>query len=113
MVMPVSGPVIRPYAKGRNEGIDISAAAGTPVRAADAGTVAAITQDTSQTPIIVIRHENNLLTVYAGVDNISVKRGDRVTRGQTIAQIRAANPSFLHFEVRRGVDSTDPMPFLQ
>lgn len=113
MVMPVNGPVIRPYAKGRNEGIDISAAAGTPVKAAAAGTVAAITQDTAQTPIIVIRHEDNLLTVYAGVDGITVKRGDRVTRGQTIAQVRAANPSFLHFEVRRGVESTDPMPFLQ
>ena len=113
MVMPVQGSIIRPYAKGRNDGIDIAAAAGTTVKAADAGTVAAITKDTEQTPIIVIRHADNILTVYAGVDAITVKKGDTVARGQTIAKVRAAQPSFLHFEVRRGVDSTDPVAFLQ
>ena len=113
MVMPAQGSIIRPYAKGRNDGIDIAAAAGSPVKAADSGTVAAITRDTEQTPIIVIRHAGNLLTVYAGVDAITVKKGDTVTRGQTIAKVRAGQPSFLHFEVRRGVDSTDPVAFLQ
>ncbi len=113
MMMPVQGAIIRPYAKGRNDGIDISAPAGTAVKSATDGTVAAITKDTDQTPIIVIRHADNLLTVYAGVDAISVKKGDKVARGQTIAQVRAATPSFLHFEVRRGVDSADPVGFLQ
>ncbi|MFN3846596.1 MAG: peptidoglycan DD-metalloendopeptidase family protein [Paracoccaceae bacterium] len=113
MIMPVQGSIIRPYAKGRNDGIDISAPAGTPVKAAADGTVAAITTDTKQTPIIVVRHADNLLTVYAGVDAITVKKGDPVNRGQTIAKVRAGTPSFLHFEVRRGVDSTDPVAFLQ
>lgn len=113
MLMPVQGSIIRPYAKGRNDGIDISAAAGTTVKAAADGTVAAITTDTAQTPIIVVRHADNLLTVYAGVDAITVKKGDTVSRGQSIAKVRAGTPSFLHFEVRRGVDSTDPVAFLQ
>ncbi|MFN4128996.1 MAG: peptidoglycan DD-metalloendopeptidase family protein [Paracoccaceae bacterium] len=113
MLMPVQGSIIRPYAKGRNDGIDISASAGTPVKAAADGTVAAITTDTAQTPIIVVRHADNLLTVYAGVDGIRVKKGDKVSRGQTIAAVRAGTPSFLHFEVRRGADSTDPVAFLQ
>lgn len=113
MQMPVAGAIIRPYAKGKNDGIDISAPAGSAVKAAAAGTVAAITKDTEQTPIIVIRHADNILTVYAGVDGIAVKKGDSVSRGQTIAKVRAATPSFLHFEVRRGVDSTDPMAFLK
>ncbi|NEX47208.1 peptidoglycan DD-metalloendopeptidase family protein [Rhodobacter sp. ETT8] len=113
MLMPVQGSIIRPYSKGRNDGIDISAPAGTAVKAAADGTVAAITTDTAQTPIIVVRHADNILTVYAGVDGISVKKGDRVSRGQTIAAVRAGTPSFLHFEVRRGADSTDPVPFLQ
>ncbi len=113
MVMPVAGSIIRPYAKGRNDGIDIAATAGTAVKAAAAGTVAAITKDTEQTPIIVIRHEGNLLTVYAGVDAITVKKGDTVQRGQTIAKVRAGTPTFLHFEVRKGVDSTDPVAYLQ
>jgi murein DD-endopeptidase MepM/ murein hydrolase activator NlpD len=113
MAMPAQGPIIRGYAKGRNEGIDIGAAAGSNVVAAADGTVAAITRDTQQVPIIVIRHADGLLTVYAGVDGITVKKGDAVRRGQKIAVVRAANPAFLHFEVRRGVESTDPAAFLQ
>jgi murein DD-endopeptidase MepM/ murein hydrolase activator NlpD len=113
MAMPADGAIIRGYAPGRNEGIDIGAPAGSPVRAAAAGTVAAITQDTNAVPIVVIRHEGGLLTVYAGVDGINVARGDAVTRGQQIGKVRAGDPAFLHFEVRRGVESTDPMAFLQ
>lgn len=113
LAMPVQGRVIRAYAAGRNDGIGIGAPAGTEVRAAAAGTVAAITQDTEQVPILVIRHDNNLLTVYANIGGIRVARGDRVTRGQTIATVRGGDPSFLHFEVREGFDSVDPMPYLQ
>ncbi len=113
MAMPADGAIIRGYAPGRNEGIDIGAPAGSPVRAAAAGTVAAITQDTNAVPIIVVRHDGGLLTVYAGVDAISVKKGDSVARGQQIAAVRAGDPAFLHFEVRRGVESTDPAAFLQ
>jgi murein DD-endopeptidase MepM/ murein hydrolase activator NlpD len=113
LAMPVQGRVIRAYAAGRNDGIGIGAPAGTEVRAAAAGTVAAITQDTDQVPILVIRHDNNLLTVYANIGGIRVARGDRVTSGQTIATVRGGDPSFLHFEVREGFDSVDPMPYLQ
>jgi murein DD-endopeptidase MepM/ murein hydrolase activator NlpD len=111
--MPVAGKIIRPYAKGKNDGIDISATAGSPVKAAGAGTVAAVTKDTKGTPIIVLRHAGGLLTVYAGVDGLTVAKGDKVKRGQTIATVRAGDPAFLHFEVRKGVESVDPMGYLQ
>ncbi len=111
--MPVTGQIIRGYEPKRNEGIDIGAPAGTTVVAAAAGTVAAITRDTDQVPILVIRHSGNLMTVYANVDNIAVERNETVTRGQPIASVRAGSPSFLHFEVRDGFDSVDPMPYLQ
>jgi len=110
--MPVQGSIIRPYTKGSNEGIGISANAGSEVVAADDGTVAAITRDTDQVPILVIRHANNLLTVYAGVDEIAVEKGDAVRRGEQIAVVRSASPPFLHFEVREGFDSVDPGPYL-
>lgn len=113
LAFPVSGKIIRPYAKKTNEGIDIAAAAGTAVKAAEAGTVAAITQDTEQVPILVIRHADGLLTVYANIEGVTVAKGAKVQRGQTIARVRASDPSFLHFEVRQGFDSVDPMPFLQ
>lgn len=111
--MPVSGSIIRPYVKKKNDGVDIAAAPGTPVAAAEAGTVAAITKDTEQVPILVLRHEGGLLTVYANIDAITVKKGDSVKRGQTIAKVRAGEPGFVHFEVRQGFDSVDPMPYLQ
>jgi len=111
--MPASGSIIRPYQKGKNEGIDIGAAAGSAVRAAADGTVAAITKDTDQVPILVLRHPDNTLTVYAGIADVAVQKGASVSRGQQVASIRAASPAFLHFEVRRGFESVDPMPYLQ
>ena len=112
LLTPVSGRIVRPYSKGSNEGIDIAASPGTAVRAADAGTVAAITRDTEGVPIVVIRHQGNLLTVYAGVDALKVEKGTEVSRGQQIATIREADPATLHFEVREGFESVDPAPYL-
>ncbi|MDR5651858.1 peptidoglycan DD-metalloendopeptidase family protein [Ruixingdingia sedimenti] len=111
--MPADGSVLRAYVKKKNDGIDIGAPAGSPVRAAADGTVAAITRDTDQVPIVVIRHADNMLTVYANLDGITVAKDAAVKRGQTIGKVRAGNPSFVHFEVRQGLESLDPMPFLQ
>lgn len=113
MVFPVTGSIIRDYAKGRSEGIDIKAASGTSVVAADSGTVAAITKSAEGVPIIVIRHEPELLTVYANVTDVSVEKGTSVRRGQPIAKLRSGNESFVHFEVRKGFDAVDPMPYLR
>ena len=110
---PVQGKIIREYKKGKNDGIDISAATGTPILAAEAGTVAAITADADQVPIIVVKHPNNLLTVYANVDGIAVKKGTSVKRGQQIAKIRSGKSAYVHFEVRKGFDSVDPLPYLK
>ncbi|MDO5632430.1 MAG: LysM peptidoglycan-binding domain-containing protein [Paracoccus sp. (in: a-proteobacteria)] len=104
--MPVNGPIIRPYAKGRNEGIDIAAPAGTRINAAASGRVAAITRDTEGTPIVVVRHENDMLSVYAGMDDLTVSRGDAVSRGQALG--KSTSSGVLHFEIRRGFDSVDP-----
>lgn len=112
LLMPVNGKIIREYQKGKNDGIDISAAAGTAVKAAEAGKVAAITVDTDGVTIVVIRHNDGLLTVYANVEGVSVKKGASVKRGQSIAKIRAGDPAFVHFEVRQGFDSVDPTPYV-
>ena len=114
MAYPVNGKIIRTYSKGKNDGIDISAAPGSAVKAAEAGTIAAITADSNKIPIIVVRHDRNLLSVYANVDAIKVSKGDRVNRGQSIAQLRASpEEAYVHFEVRDGFDSVDPLPYLQ
>ncbi len=112
MAMPADGRIVGAYVKGKSDGIDIAAGAGATVRAAQAGTVAAITRDTDQVPILVLRHDGNLLTVYAGIDNIAVSKGDSVSRGQSIAKVRAGENPALHFQVRQGTSSVDPMQYL-
>lgn len=113
MLFPVNGAIIREYAKGKNEGINIKSEPGSDVVAADDGTVAAITKSAEGVPIIVIRHEPELLTVYANVADVSVEKGSRVKRGETIATLRDGKDAYVHFEVRRGFDSVDPMPYLR
>lgn len=120
--MPVSGSIIRPFRAGSSTGIGISAEAGAPVRAAGDGRVLLITKpaqsDSSgdelyRGDILVIGHGDNLLTVYSGIDGISVAKGDQVTRGQPVARVYDGSPAVLHFEVREGSAAVDPMPYLQ
>lgn len=113
MGYPVKGSIIREYSKGKNDGIDIAANPGTPVNTAADGVVAAITEDTDGIPIIVVKHSDDLLTVYSNVDKVAVKKGDNVTRGQKLAQIRTEGPAAVHFEIREGFDSVDPLPYLK
>ncbi len=113
MSFPVQGNIIREYAKGRNDGIDIGASVGTAVTAAASGQVAAITTNTDGINILVVRHPDNLLTVYTHVDTITVAKGDAVSRGQAIAKVADFDPPRVHFEVRDGFDSVDPMDFLR
>ena len=110
--MPIQGSIIRAYSPGQNEGIDIGAPAGTDVKAAGSGSVAAVTTDTSGGAIVVIKHSDGLLTVYTQMEGLTVDKNDSVSRGQTIGKVRSADPSFLHFEVRRGLQSLDPADFL-
>ena len=109
-VMPVAGSITRGYQKKVNDGIDIGSTPGAPVKAAAAGVVAAVTKDPSGNPILVLKHSGGLLTVYTGIDAIAVAQGATVARGQTIA--RAAGTT-VHFEVRQGLESVDPLPYLQ
>ncbi|SHJ67340.1 Murein DD-endopeptidase MepM and murein hydrolase activator NlpD, contain LysM domain [Shimia gijangensis] len=112
MGYPVDGKIIRPYSKGKNNGVDISAPAGSTVKAASDGKVAAITTDADNVKIVVVRHEGNLMTVYYNVDQVKVAKGTTVKRGQALAKVPSKD-NFVHFEVRKGFDSVDPMPYLK
>ena len=108
--MPVPGAIIRVYEKGKNDGIDIAAPTGTPIKAAGAGSVAAITEDSSGTPIVVLRHDGGLMTVYTGFGSLGIEKGASIAKGQELG--KAGKSGFVHFEVRRGFESTDPEDFL-
>lgn len=112
MILPVDGAIVREYSAGRSDGISISGSPGGSVKAAAAGTVAAITEDTNGVPIIVVKHDGNLLTVYSNIDNVAVRKGQSVSRGAKLAEIRSDGSSAVNFEVREGFDSVDPAPYL-
>ncbi len=60
--------------------------------------------------VIIIRHANELYTLYAHLSNIFVKEGDKVSAGDMIGEVGdtgGATGSHLHFEVRKGGDGTD------
>lgn len=128
---PLSGPVrfVRPL-EGRilssygpksgglhNDGINIAAPRGAPVRAAEAGVVA---YAGSELPgfgnLILLKHAEGWTTAYGHNEAVLVKRGDRVARGQTIARVgssgNVSNPQ-LHFEIRRGARAIDPAPYFR
>ncbi len=117
---PVDAPVSRPFSRApgpdRNDGVDFATSAGDEVRAAADGEVALISRSLGGLgTIVLLRHENELLTVYGRVDDVTVQRGERVSRGQVIARVADLPPPqgpSLHFEVRRGAESVDPAPYL-
>ncbi|MEM9197575.1 MAG: peptidoglycan DD-metalloendopeptidase family protein [Pseudomonadota bacterium] len=115
LLQPVPGDVIRPYqpsGPNRNDGIDIAADPGTPVLAADGGEVALISNSLgSLGKIVLIRHPSGLTTVYGRIDEVSVRKGDLVARGQVVGVVANTNPPSLHFEVRRGAQSVDPSTY--
>lgn len=114
LLKPVSGSVLRGYSNkpGGNEGIDFAANTGASVKAAENGEVALVSSAGGNTKIVLIRHPDNLYTVYSNVSDVTVTKGQSVSRGQSIAKVAGGSPAFLHFEIRRGTESVDPTPYL-
>lgn len=121
LVRPVKGPVAIGFNKGagpsRNDGVDFAAKAGAKVVAAADGQVALVSQSLSGLgTIVLVRHPNEFLTVYGRIDGVLVNKGDTVRRGQQIGIVSNAGAPAeprMHFEVRRGAESLDPMTFLR
>ncbi|MCU4182424.1 LysM peptidoglycan-binding domain-containing M23 family metallopeptidase [Bosea sp. BH3] len=113
---PARGRVISGYSKGGNEGINIAVPEGTPVKAAEGGTVAyAGSELKGYGNLVLIRHPNGYVSAYAHNGELKVKRGDTVKRGQVVANSgqtgNVASPQ-LHFELRKGSTPVDPTPYL-
>ncbi|WP_069132793.1 M23 family metallopeptidase [Rhodohalobacter halophilus] len=99
-----------------HEGIDLDANRGDDVLAAADGVIEETSSTASYGRKIVIRHGREYTTVYAHLNRILVKEGDRVRRGQVIGQ--AGNSGIvtgvhLHFEVRRDGEPVDPQNYIR
>lgn len=111
MALPVSGKIIKAWDGKSNQGIDISASPGAGVSAAAAGTVVVVTKEAgSGSTIVILKHDGGLLTVYAGLEGSALAKGASVKRGGALGTLRG---STLHFEVRQGQQSVNPMNYLQ
>jgi lipoprotein NlpD len=112
---PAKGKLLSGFASGRQKGIDIEGKVGDPVIAAAAGRV---TYVGSGIPglgkLVVIRHEQGFITVYAHNKDIMVKEQQQVTRGQKIAEVGASDAERpkLHFQIRKGSAAVDPLLYL-
>lgn len=117
---PVQGKVLSafgPKADGlHNDGINIAAARGTPVRAAENGVVVYVgTELHSFGNLLLIKHADGWISAYGHTDKPLVKRGDTVKRGEPVAKVGKSgnvNAPQLHFELRRGTRAVDPTRYL-
>jgi murein DD-endopeptidase MepM/ murein hydrolase activator NlpD len=114
---PARGRVIAGFgANGGNEGINIAVPEGTPVKAAEAGTVTyAGSEVKGYGNLVLIRHDNGYVSAYAHNGDLNVKRGEKVKRGQVIAtsgQTGNVTSPQLHFELRKGQSPVDPTQYL-
>lgn len=118
---PVRGAVVAGYGANvdgkRNDGIDISVPAGTPIKAAENGVVIYAGNGLKELGnTVLVRHEDGTVTVYGHADGLSVQRGQKVQRGQQIATSGMSGNvkrPMLHFEVRKDATPVNPMTYLE
>jgi lipoprotein NlpD len=114
-IWPVKGKVLAAFAEPRRKGIDIDGRAGEPIVAAAPGRVTYIgTGIPGMGKLVVIKHENGFITVYAHNRDILVKEQQAVARGQQIAVLGStdADRPKLHFQIRKGAAAVDPLLYL-
>ncbi|MGP1717833.1 MAG: peptidoglycan DD-metalloendopeptidase family protein [Methylophilus sp.] len=113
---PVSGKVSAGFDPQLNKGLNITGAAGQAINAAAAGKVIYSGMDVrGYGKLIIIKHNSNLLSVYAHQGNSLVKEGVFVTQGEKLAILPAASnnkPPTLHFEIRQKGKPVDPVSYL-
>lgn len=111
------GPSRNPLSQGEefHKGIDLAAANGTSVLAADAGTVELASKEYAPLPsagtVIVLDHGKSRKTFYSHLSALKVEAGQRVTRGQAIGSVGNTGVStgpHLHFEVWENGEHVDP-----
>jgi murein DD-endopeptidase MepM/ murein hydrolase activator NlpD len=119
-VWPVSGRVIADFGAnangGKNDGINIAAAWGTPIHASAAGTVSyAGSELKDYGNLVLVKHSGGYTTAYAHAERLVVSRGDLVTRGQVIGyagQTGDVSTPQLHFEIRSATTPVNPRSYL-
>lgn len=118
LIWPVYGTITSPFGArgGRHTGVDIAARTGTPIKAADSGTVIFAGWQGGYGKLVIIDHGNGVVTRYAHCNSIYVSTGQRVSRGEVIASVGSTGNStgaHLHFETLSYGSFRNPLSFLR
>ncbi len=112
---PTMNQISRRFSK-EHPALDYAGDAGDPVKAVGDGEVIYSGSDLKgYGNMLIIKHNNNFLTTYAHNRILAVQEGDKVTQGQTIAQMGQSGSDYvhLHFEMRYKGEAVDPSKFMQ
>lgn len=124
LLRPVNGSVTSGFGRrthpitgvvGLHDGIDFGAPCGTPVRAAESGTVVTAATRGAFGQRIEIEHPSGQVTSYSHLSRLSVRPGASVARGDTVGAVGTTGSStgcHLHFSVHTGGSAVDPAPLL-
>ena len=113
---PTAGPLLHGFDEGPNpKGVAIAGNVGQPIVASAAGKVVySGSALRGYGKLIIIKHDNTYLSVYAHNRELLVKEGERVSKGQKIAEMGSLDSDQigLHFEIRRQGKPVDPLKYL-
>ncbi len=117
---PVNGDIIMPFGTSsrgvHNDGVNIAANKGDAVRASQSGQVAFVGAGLKAFGnLVLVKHSGGWITAYAHLDEVTVKEGDQLDRGQVLGVVgqtgRVDSPQ-LHFEIRKSREPVNPEDFL-
>jgi murein DD-endopeptidase MepM/ murein hydrolase activator NlpD len=119
-LVPVKGSIISGYGPKdgglHNDGINIAAREGAPIRAAENGVVVYTGNELrGYGNLLLIRHSGGWVTAYAHTSKFLVKPGARVKQGEVVAEVgRTGNVDRpqLHFELRKGTRAVNPQSLI-
>jgi lipoprotein NlpD len=114
-IWPAKGPLLSEFDDPKNKGIDIAGKMGDPVLASGSGTVIYVGQGLRGLGnLVVVKHTEGLISVYAHNSKILVANNQPVRRGEQIAEMgnSGAEKVELHFEIRRQGAPVDPLKYL-
>lgn len=116
---PLMGTITSGYGwrkSGFHHGLDIAAEMGTPIRAAAAGVVVFAGTNQIYGNMVILKHADGKQTVYAHAKKLLVKNKQKIKSGQMIATVGVSGNStgpHVHFEVRCGDETENPLGFLR
>ncbi len=115
---PVNGNIKNNYnpfpsdGEKKNDGIDYEVNGNSDIKASFDGIIVLISEKAvgSSGKIILMKHDNELISIYGGIGEIFVKKGDKIKKGTLIGKAigNKNEKSIVHFEIRKGMKSVDP-----